>query len=507
MTEKDISEILKNSAPGAPRMADLGDRVRRGHRRRRTIQVATAGVAVLALGIPAALQVNAMLGDPREALPPVINPMDPSEDPDPSPTQEPTQAPTEEGSPNPATTVANPEQLVPEICEQNLGLATDTDDALVPEGATRVWLCSGDQEPSTPLYGAPEPLVGNIDDVIRALNEQPLTDPQEACGTGEFFNWSYLVVLEYPDREPFVVSSETDPCIGVLNDGTQQRGDGQQFFLDVRERFFAQRQNVDFEYAGQDVLCPEASSLMSQSIYDGPIRGVACGVEPDSPNLHEGVIARGLESDVVQRIHDEATANAEVAPATGFPPYTQTIQLANKFGDPYTMYRMADESYLMREGVQWMTWMPSDELAAELATYFEGTRTEPFEEEPFVEVCLDPDVAYVEFPVGEYSGLGACVDDGDGRYSFREAGSEQGAVWAEEIEAAGRPISIDEEPEFTGSYLTVEDSEGQYAAVYVATDGTLVWDTAERSAVDERMAAVPSAALLEWMGEVGIDVQ
>lgn len=504
MTEKDISEILEQGAPGAPRMADLGDRVRKGHRRRRAIQWAAAGAAVLALGIPAALQLGTVLGGPDRAEPPVINPMDPSQTPSEGPTPEPTSTPDGQ-QPDPATTVANPEQLVPDLCEQNLGLVSQTDDATVPEGATKVWLCSGDQEPDPPQYGAPEPLVGNIDDIIAGLNAQPLTDFQDACGDGEFFTWAYMMVLEYPDREPFVLGSETDPCIGVVNNGTQQRGDGQQFFLDVRERFFEQRQAMDYEYAGEDVLCPDATSMMSMSIYDGFNRGVACGVTPESESMHDDVVARGIPNEVVERIVAEATANADVAPAHGFPPFTQTIQLANRFGDPYTLYRMADGSYLLREGVVWMTWMPSAELAAELETYFEGTRTEPFEEAP-EGVCLDPDVGYVEFPVAEYGQFGACVTDAEGQYVFEQADADSGAVWTEEIEQEGRVIGVEEEPDFTGSYLSIEDADGNFAVVYVATDGTLVWDTEELSATDQRMAATPSASLLDWMREVGIDV-
>lgn len=507
MTEKDISEILKNSAPGAPRMADLGDRVRKGHRRRRTIQIATAGLAVVALGVPAAIQLSSVLAGPDRAEPPVINPMDPSQTPTEDPGPEPTQAPSNPADPNPATTIANPEQLVPDLCEVNLGLATQTDDATIPEGATKVWLCSGDQEPDPPQYGAPEPLVANIDDIIRGLNEQPLTDFQEPCSAGEFFNWAYMIVLEYPDREPFVIGSETDPCVGVMNDGTQQRGDGRQFFLDVRERFFTQRQGLDYSYAGQDILCPDATSMMSKSMYDGWTRGVACGVAPESESLQDDIISKGVPNEVVARIIEEATANAEVSDAHGFPPYTQTLQLANRFGDPYTMYRMADGSFLMPEGMVWMTWMPSEELAAELATYWEGTRTEPFEEEPFVEICLDPDIVNVDFPVADQAQLGACITDADGQYSFVRADTDQGAVWAAEIEAAGRVITVADEPEFTGSYLTVEDAEGRIATLYVAGDGTLVWDTEELSAAEQRMAATPSASLLDWMREVGIDVQ
>ncbi|GAB3818456.1 hypothetical protein GCM10028820_20840 [Tessaracoccus terricola] len=507
MTEKDISEILKSSAPGAPRMADLGDRVRKGHRRRRTIQVATAGVAVLALGVPAAIQLSSVLAGPDRAEPPVINPMDPSETPTETPGPEPTQTPTGQEDPNPATTVADPQHLLPDACEQNLGLVTQTDEALIPEGATKVWLCSGDQEPNPPQYGAPEPLVANIDDIIRGLNAQPLTDFQEPCGPGDFFNWSYMMVLEYPDREPFVLGSETDPCIGVVNNGTQQRGDGRQFFLDVREQFFIQRQELDYSYAGQDILCPDATSMMSKSMYDGWTRGVACGVAPEAESMDEDVIAKGVPNEVVTRIIEEATANAEVAEAHGFPPVTQTLQLANRFGDPYTMYRMLDGSFLMPEGAGWMTWMPSEELASELATYWEGTRTEPFDDDPFVSICLDPDTTYVDFPVAEYAQFGACVTDADAQYSFLQAGTDQGAVWAEEIEAAGRVITVEEEPDFTGSYLMVEDADGSFAVVYVATDGTLVWDTPERSEADERMAATPSESLLEWIREVGIDVQ
>src|SRR5690606_20807968 len=135
---------------------------------------------------------------------------------------------------------------------------------------------------------------------------------------------------------------------------------------------------------------------------------------------------------------------------TGFPPYTQTIQLANKFGDPYTMYRMADESYLMREGVQWMTWMPSDELAAELATYFEGTRTEPFDDPYIDNVCMNPDYALTDFPVEDYVYLAACVDDGSGQYSNLTPGPDQGAAWIREIEAAGEVMTSADEPDFTG---------------------------------------------------------
>ncbi len=58
MTENDISHILKNAIPDDPGTAGLGDRVRRAHRRRRVVGGVAVAAAVVAIGVPVAMQLG-----------------------------------------------------------------------------------------------------------------------------------------------------------------------------------------------------------------------------------------------------------------------------------------------------------------------------------------------------------------------------------------------------------------------------------------------------------------
>lgn len=504
MTERQISQILHGAAPGAPRMPDLGDKVRKGHRRRKTMQGAAVALGLVALGTPLAFQLSSYLAPSIDATPepPLINPADTLT---PTPTQEPTQVPTQEPTGDPASPIGNPALLTPEVCLDAIGTITETSDATIPEGATRMWLCSGDQEPSVPTFGAPEPFVGNLDEIISQVNGDPLAPLGEYCSDGADYVWDYTMVLEYPDGEPFVISTASDPCAPVVHNGAEGRGEAAQFFTAARELINRQRQELDYSYVGNEDLCLEARSLMTQSLYD-MVRGVVCGVEPEKDADQANVVTRPLPDDVFRRIHEEATANATQAPAHGLPEFVQTIVLSSRHGDPMTLYRWPDGSFYYQEGLTWMAWTPSAELQADIAQLFEGTRTEPFGVgDQFVDVCMDPDQLTTTFPVETFARFGACVET-VGVYSFMEAMTHLGSAWSVEIRNAGETITSAEEPEFTGHYLVVVDADGRAAQLYVAANGDLVWDTDELMAQDLRMKATPSAELLQWMREVGIDV-
>ncbi|MCC2591937.1 hypothetical protein LKO27_00635 [Tessaracoccus sp. OS52] len=502
MSETQISNLLRDAAPGAPLLPDLGDKVRKGHRRRRTMQAVAAGTGLVALGVPLAFQLGSVLNPSLDAnpLPPVINPADPSRTP--SPTQAPT---TDEPTAAPTSPVGNPALLTPEVCFDAVGTTTETADATIPEGATRMWLCSGDQEPGIPTFGAPEPFVGNLDEIIRGVNTQPLAPLREYCGDGTDYVWDYTMVLEYPDREPFVISTASDPCAPVVHNAADGRGAADGFFTAARELIYGQRQEFDYSYAGNEEVCLEARSLMTQSLYD-MVGGVVCGVEPEKDADKAHVVTRPLPDEIFRRIYQEATANATQAPAHGLPEFVQTIVLSSKHGDPMTLYRWADGGFYYREGVTWMAWHPSAGLQSDLAQLFEGTRTEPFGlEDQFVNVCMDPNQLTTAFPVQTFGRFGACVEN-DGVYSFMEAPTHLGAAWSDEIRDAGETIPSTREPEFTGHYLVVGDADGRFAQLYVASTGDLVWDTDELMVEGLRMKTTPSAELLLWMREVGINV-
>lgn len=72
MTENDISHILKTAIPDDPGIAGWGDKVRRVHRRRRVVGGIAVAAAVVALGVPVAMQLGSA---PR---PPVVSTQPPS---------------------------------------------------------------------------------------------------------------------------------------------------------------------------------------------------------------------------------------------------------------------------------------------------------------------------------------------------------------------------------------------------------------------------------------------
>lgn len=199
-------------------------------------------------------------------------------------------------------------------------------------------------------------------------------------------------------------------------------------------------------------------------------------------------------------------ADGAPAEAHGLPEFVQTLVLSSQHGDPMTMYRWPDGSFYFLEGITWMSWTPSVELQADLAPLFDGTRTEPFGEEQHAgDVCMDPAQQSTTFPVETFARFGACIDS-DGVYEFVEAPTELAAAWSVGIRTSGEVIDAADEPEMSGHYLAVMDTDGRVAQLYVATNGDLVWDTDDLMAQELRMQAPPGAELLDWMREVGIDV-
>ena len=96
MTEREISQILKNAVPGEPGFDDLGQKVRKGHRRRRVGQGVAAAVGLVALGVPLALQLSSMNGPTRTTpLPPPVaaSPTDEVSQSSTQPPEEPTASP------------------------------------------------------------------------------------------------------------------------------------------------------------------------------------------------------------------------------------------------------------------------------------------------------------------------------------------------------------------------------------------------------------------------------
>ncbi|MCC2591939.1 hypothetical protein LKO27_00645 [Tessaracoccus sp. OS52] len=509
MSEREISQILKNAAPGAPGLPDLGEKVRKGHRRRRAGQGALAALGLVALGVPLALQLSS-LGGPTQTtpIPPPVAA---------SPTELPSQTPTEQSpSPEPTASPTDPatpldqalfaERVMSPVCEDAAGTVSGFPEARIPDGVTRMWLCSNDQEPVVPVYGAPEPIIGDFAEIISLVNDAPARTLPESCETEGDGRFGYVVVLEYPDRDRMVVNTTNVDCLRVVDDGAQTgRGDGLAFFEAVLEKLNVQRQTLDYAFTGDENLCLEATSIVTRSIYD-MVHGAACGVDPSSTTPSEGVIRNPIPDDLITRIREEATANAAQPPGQGLPRFSQTIVLTSRHGDPMTMYRWPDGSFFFQEGFTWMAWTPSSELAAEIAPYFDGMRTEMFAEPLEPDVCMNPEVVPAPAFPADADDAGACVMVGDAVYEYHPMPSDYFATFAEEIQANAVEIAAADEPGFTNSWIVLTDQEGRVFQLYVADTGDLVWDTDELMNQNRRLTATPSDQILEWLRGVGVDV-
>lgn len=361
MTEKDISTILEHAVPVEPGLTGLGDRVRDGHRRRRMVRAGVVVVGALALGVPVALNLVPGLGGPTVFATP-------------SATDVPSGVPS-------ADVDLSTDRVVSEVCEQYSGTVSGFPDARIPDGVTRIYLCGRPDDfliDGPLIYGAPEPIVGDLSGLVDLVNDQPAREPMDplpsGCPSGgeTVSNLPYTAVFEYPDGTRLAASSTSGPCSELITDRkTLTRGDGGAFFLAALEALHVQRQDGDYGYVGDDDLCMEASSIVSRSMYD-VVRGAACATESgDSSQAHRRVV---LPDALVARIRDEAVATADLPPddGRGFPLATQTLVLQSAHGDPMTMYRWPDGSFSYWEDDSLLAWTPSAQLAAEIADVFEG---------------------------------------------------------------------------------------------------------------------------------------
>lgn len=366
MTDNDIRRVLDAAAPHDPGFDGWGDKVRKGHRRRRTAISAVAALGLVALAVPTALQLTSLGHTPIQATPsptPTVTSSDPTATRTSDPTPTPASSPSATAPPS-ATTSG----LVSKACLDSVGVVTKLPDGKLPAGATRVWLCDGDQEPAVRVYGPPEPLTSRVDEVVAAFNALPVVPDQE-CGSGDY-QQAYTLVVEYPQGKPLILSGITHGC-KTLTDGVQLRGQADTFFSNTVELFKQQRAEQTYELdPGNETLCLQGRSFMGMTL-EASVRGFMCGVPEGSTSMFVDPIQRDLPADLVSRIVETARAEATKPPPTEGPAWSQSIVLLSRYGDPITLYRSGD-TFSWMEGTTWWEWTPKADLLTAINEHTTG---------------------------------------------------------------------------------------------------------------------------------------
>lgn len=477
MSENQIRRALDDAAPKEPGFDGWGDKVRKGHRRRRTAISAAAALGVVALGVPVAFQLGAFNGTTIYATP-SPTPTVTSQDTSPTQTSEPTPTPTHSEEPTTAPSPSDPPQatlsdLTSEVCADSVGVVTELPDGTLPSGANRIWLCDGDQEPAVRTVGPVEPLTTGVQDVVAAYNALPSLPQGQEC-EGEAYQQSFALVVEYPDGKRQVVSGMTHAC-KMVTDGTHHRANADTFFADVVDRFQQQRaaQPFEFELADDAKVCLQVRSFMGMTV-SAAVSGYLCGVPEGSDSMYVDPIQRELPQDLVRRIIETAKAEATPMPATEPYAWSQSIVLLSRFGDPITLYRSMDTFY-WAEGDVWSEWKPKAELLEAINEHATGMLSG---EPPAVSSGLDPcggDSFPADGSITRATSAVLCVQGDEGATKNIVVPDALMKAMVEGI-AANVDKVVPKNNDVTGDAIRLPVGEsGAMFFVYIHTNGDLVW--------------------------------
>lgn len=359
-------DLFKQSVPEAPSTGGWVEGARRRRRGRQVVTGGVAGLAVVALAVPVALNLSAGSAPVVASPEPSVSAPAPTASPEPTGDPAPTAGSTSTDEPGLEVSLSPRHDGLPgaSVCHDEAGepVADSLLAGTIPTGAARAWLCTNPNNYGT--VGPLEPLVTDVDGLIEALYEQPgLTDD-----TAQEIAEAYTVVLEFEDGRKMSFTGDIQDGTS-LSDGENSLQGSVAFYRDeVEARWLAQRSEAGApvgEYVAQQE-CPLLSyqrSLLPVSL-DSVTGGYACASEGDMTRAVE------LRESLAAEIGREALANGvpvEASEEGG----NSALVLANTWGDQILL-RKAGSSYEFRGEDHLMGWTPTPEFAAELDALFGG---------------------------------------------------------------------------------------------------------------------------------------
>ncbi|WP_040283313.1 hypothetical protein [Tessaracoccus massiliensis] len=322
-------DLFKASVPEAPSTRGWVEGARRKRRGRQLVTSGTAALAVVALAVPAALNLSG-------GAEPIVASPEPTASA-PAPTPDPTASgatgvdvslsPNAEGKPGAAACYGEDGEPAGERSHAGT----------IRTGAARAWLCTNPDNFGT---GGPlEPLVVDVDGLVEALYAQPTLTDDSAQAVAEH----YTVVFEFDDGRRMSFSGDTRDST-ALTDGVNSLQGSAAFYRDeVEAGWLAQRARAGAPATGYESPqeCPVLScqqSLLPVSL-DRITGGYACTTDADTSRAVE------LRQSLAEDIGWAALANAWGA---------------------QILLRKAGERYEFRGEDSLMGWTPAPGLATEL---------------------------------------------------------------------------------------------------------------------------------------------
>ncbi|HWJ08652.1 MAG TPA: hypothetical protein VNS46_04705 [Nocardioides sp.] len=229
----------------------------------------------------------------------------------------------------------------------------------VPDGATSVRLCGGNE---VPIEVPDDALVSDVDGVVAAVNGLEDKAPDAACtmelGPG------YQLVFDYPDDEPIVVSGALYGCRDVVVNGVERTGADVPWekFIDLlraqRERLAppapADVSAIDCPTADETTGTPSVGRAQDLAVAALCVGGGApAAIPPAELDL--------LLADIVANTRE----NAPVVDCASSPPFPQIVGLT-AWGDTVEISSDCGDSRFVMSYDPYSVWTPAPEAAAVL---------------------------------------------------------------------------------------------------------------------------------------------
>ena len=342
MNDPDISDNLRRIVPDDLSSAGLVEGARRKRRRRHGVTAGMAALLLVAVAVPAALNLpdNSQLAQP--AATPTIQ--------------------QDEGgwpvSPRPGA----------EACYGDNGLpyAGETDDIEpAPTGALRAWLC-GDYPTDRGMgyVGPVEPLTTGMDELMRSVQAAPEADLASVICPDDY-TLGFSVVFEYEDGSRRVIRGDLGGC-RFTYDGEVVRRDADAFHEQAVSAWERQRER-DKGLWGTSIFCPGPHSLLPMQI-EQTVRIAICA-ESAVGTRSATYLDDGLERDVLTSIKARLalTGDDTPPPVSTAPQERRWLSLSDSFSGQMTMVRHTDGVYRALEGggPEWF-WAPDEGLSERL---------------------------------------------------------------------------------------------------------------------------------------------
>lgn len=510
-TEREVHEVLSRALPPQPGTEGWVREAKRRHTRRQVVTGSVAAMAVLALAVPAALQLTR---DGVTVAEPSVSPT-PSVTSTPSVTRTATQAPTQTTTPKPSVTPTSVPTSVPtgqqkveygtsqafEHCVQYAGKPTTLPGGELPAGAERLWMCDLNTEGDIIWVGPQEPLTSGVEEAITAYNAAPVIGAERNCSQAIPYGRSMTVVAEYADGSRKVVNAAAGGC-DMLSDGTVARSGANAWLDTLTALWRAQRAD------GRATPAPDAEICGGTTVLDyspaEAARGFVCGAPSTLEDPSTELVSRAIPADLLARLSEDVAKNSVALPI----PTTQEgaviyaartalsgsllrITLQNRWGDAVNIHFHAPDSWLWDANGTLHQWKPTGDLAAALGGMTRGLWTV----DVFSAACqTDSPLVVRDAPLGGVTTGMVCGPDG----TLGVLPPSTAKAVAAGFESAATPS---DQPKLVGGQVWLLSGD-RFIVLDVAAGGLLVRTLDDGSTV----SWAPPAAVVQSLRDVGVTI-